>query len=94
MLTIVHEKVSTLCSGTGTVVTCSGRSDSGARRDVRERGKSKKEERERERGGNRVPLFSPPVSPHRLFFSFSCSHLFAQSLRSELLEQASTFPEF
>ena len=63
-----REQISTLCWGTGTVVTCSRRSDSGARRDVRERGKNKKEERERERGGNGVPLFSPPFSPHRSFF--------------------------
>ena len=41
---------------------------------VRERGKNKKEERERERGGNRVPLFSPPISPHRFFF-LSSAHI-------------------
>ena len=69
-----REQISTLCSGTGTVVTCFRRSDSGARRYVRERGKNKKEERERERGGNGVPLFSPPVSPHRFFF-LSSAHI-------------------
>jgi len=70
-----REQVSTLCSGTGTVVTCSRSYDSGAQRDVRERGKNKKEKRERERGENGVPLFSPPVSPHRFFFFLSSAHI-------------------
>ena len=54
-----------LDSGTGTVQIVERGATSGS---VRERGKNKKEERERERGGNRVPLFSPPNSPHRFFF--------------------------
>ena len=61
-----------LDSGTGTVVRpvpgvqiVERGATSGS---VRERGKNKKEERERERGGNRVPLFSPPNSSHRFFF--------------------------
>ena len=67
-----------LDSGTGTVVRpvpgvqiVERGATSGS---VRKRGKNKKEERERERGGNRVPLFSPPISPHRFFF-LSSAHI-------------------
>ena len=72
-LTILCARTSLdLDSGTGTVVRpvpgvqiVERGATSGS---VRKRGKNKKEERERERGGNRVPLFSPPISPHRFFF--------------------------
>ena len=70
--------------GGSLLIACSRRSDSGVRREGREREKNKEEKRER--GGNAF-LRSHPSPAHSVVFFFFFSHLFVVSPRSERLEQ-------
>ena len=65
------------------LIACSSRSDSGVRREGREREKNK----EGEKGGTRSFALIPTPPPRWFFFFFFFSHLFVVSPRSERLEQ-------
>ena len=68
--------------GGSLLIACSRLSDSGVRREGREREKNKEEKRER--GGTLTPTPPPRLF---FFFFFFFSHLFVVSPRSERLEQ-------
>ena len=68
--------------GGSLLIACSSRSDSGVRREGREREKDKEEKRE----GGQAFLRSQPYPTPSFFFSFS--NLFVVSPRSDRLEQA------
>ena len=69
--------------GGSLLIACSSRSDSGVRREGREREKNKEGEKE----GTRSFAFIPTPPPRWFFFFFFFSHLFVVSPRSERLEQ-------